>query len=446
MKHLKPYKIFEAFDTKEIHQTLNDICLDVKDEGFSVQVSSDYLIIFKEDFGGNGIKSFLLSDIKDTISRVYNYLGDRVVDITYLPTYLPTGRVAPSQPWAKVEDENHLSMLYDCTLEVDAVRIVFQYKNVKNESKHLKPYKIFEAIAPTLRAANFMDMKEHIGDITQDLSDEGFITTVVLTSAANWGFVNEFTVSFHKPTTQPVTADIGEIYVSYFKWSDIKDRVAQIISSINEETNNEFVFEIQASSYDSFNKYWNSLDELDKNISRGGKILKELTKFKIRFINKALNKIHEVLETLTVDDAASNHREMLTPDFVYGVNDILLDMKDDGHPYKLEYYVGSSWQIVTNLKQDMIGHLIGSGVGSVLVGFPNMMPLPGVERYYEQVKEIMIRLFDYISEYPNIEYGVHHYNGRQVNLKWSHDVIGKFVDDSKSKGTIELCLYNKLDY
>lgn len=153
--------------------------------------------------------------------------------------------------------------------------------------RHLKSYN--EAIAPTFRASSFMDMKDHIRDITQDLSDEGFVTTINLTSKSHMNFVNEFTVKIYRPTTPPELRTEEGIYVKYFTWDDIKDRVTQIVSSINEETNNEFIFEIEASSYDSFQKYWNSLGELDKNIFRGGRILKELTQFKIRFINKVLN-------------------------------------------------------------------------------------------------------------------------------------------------------------
>jgi len=149
--------------------------------------------------------------------------------------------------------------------------------------KYLRTYN--EAVAPTFRASSFMEMKEHIRDITQDLSDDGFTTTINLSSKTPMNFVNEFTVKIYKPTT---TGNFGT-YGTYFKWDDVKDRVAQIISSVNEETNNEFVFEIQANSHDSFQKYWNSLEELDKNLFRGGKILKELTQFKIRFINKVIN-------------------------------------------------------------------------------------------------------------------------------------------------------------
>jgi hypothetical protein len=157
--------------------------------------------------------------------------------------------------------------------------------------KHLKTYKIFEAIAPTFRAGDFMDMKEHIKDITQDLSDEGFEILVNLTSKSHMGYVSEFIVRFERKI-----ADAEKKIRPHFprgqdfSWDEIKDRVTQIISSVNEETNNEFVFEIQAFCYDSFNKY-TSLDEVYKNLSRGGRLLREMTSLRIRFINKVINKM-----------------------------------------------------------------------------------------------------------------------------------------------------------
>ena len=84
MKHLKTYKIFESID---IIDTLNDICLELNDDGFKgygsngsdvkpVRVKGNFetvvtLLMTKDD-------GFYFDDIKDIIYRITGILGDKL--------------------------------------------------------------------------------------------------------------------------------------------------------------------------------------------------------------------------------------------------------------------------------------------------------------------------------------------------------------------------------
>ena len=91
MKHLKSYKIFESVD---IINTLNDICLELNDDGFRGYGSSDSDVkpvrasgSFERDEGVSILMTkdggFYFDDIKDIIYRITYILGDKLDTFKY---------------------------------------------------------------------------------------------------------------------------------------------------------------------------------------------------------------------------------------------------------------------------------------------------------------------------------------------------------------------------
>lgn len=89
MKHLKSYKIFESID---IINTLNDICLELNDDGFRGYGSSDSDVKPVRASGsfGQGVSilmtkdgGFYFDDIKDIIYRITDILGDKLDTFKY---------------------------------------------------------------------------------------------------------------------------------------------------------------------------------------------------------------------------------------------------------------------------------------------------------------------------------------------------------------------------
>lgn len=93
MRYLKTYKIFESVD---IINTLNDICLELNDDGFSY---GDKPVMVR-DSDGQGDKysvitmtkkgGFYFNDIKDIIYRIKDILGDKITSFNYKKTQDPS--------------------------------------------------------------------------------------------------------------------------------------------------------------------------------------------------------------------------------------------------------------------------------------------------------------------------------------------------------------------
>lgn len=95
MKHLKLYKIFESKDIEiEIREYLNDIFLELEDDGFEVEVDSrwirtsdieehtGYEVKIKKIFTGFPINTFLLKNIYEYILTCKSYLKENGFFIT----------------------------------------------------------------------------------------------------------------------------------------------------------------------------------------------------------------------------------------------------------------------------------------------------------------------------------------------------------------------------
>ena len=86
MKHIKSKKLFESITDYEISD-IKDICLELGDKGFNVQVNS-VNIIPATKYNVWIVKSiqdtyveFLYSEVEEVIDRLKDYLGDKITNI-----------------------------------------------------------------------------------------------------------------------------------------------------------------------------------------------------------------------------------------------------------------------------------------------------------------------------------------------------------------------------
>ena len=87
MKHLKTIRIFESLTDKvksfftipsrESIEDVKDICLELTDEGYVVDISDDYVICTILIYGES---KFNYEDIKETVERLQSYLGEKIQD------------------------------------------------------------------------------------------------------------------------------------------------------------------------------------------------------------------------------------------------------------------------------------------------------------------------------------------------------------------------------
>ena len=81
MKHIKTYKIFESSENDEVKQYLEDIFLELEDEGFDVGIvrwERFKVIISKFSTDGTSIlERFKLKDVYDSIQMARSYMLDK---------------------------------------------------------------------------------------------------------------------------------------------------------------------------------------------------------------------------------------------------------------------------------------------------------------------------------------------------------------------------------
>ena len=93
MKHIKTYKIFEHDELDSIYYDvevvldLKDICLELKDVGFTIQFNSNddnsvYLSI--KMIGESSLLNYYWGDIDEYVQRIIDYLGNRLIKMLYI--------------------------------------------------------------------------------------------------------------------------------------------------------------------------------------------------------------------------------------------------------------------------------------------------------------------------------------------------------------------------
>ena len=76
MKYIKSYKIFEQ-SSAEISQTIEDICQDLKDDGFSIEVErGTFDDIYRILVFIRNERSFTYEEISNVVDRITTYLKE----------------------------------------------------------------------------------------------------------------------------------------------------------------------------------------------------------------------------------------------------------------------------------------------------------------------------------------------------------------------------------
>jgi len=98
MKHLKTYKIFESY----IKHDIDDILLELEDEGFTTTVTNRFIRIWKHN------TRFKYVEIEDVVERLMNFLDDKFKKITIVSRntdYYTFPRPAKKVPFWKWVDK-----------------------------------------------------------------------------------------------------------------------------------------------------------------------------------------------------------------------------------------------------------------------------------------------------------------------------------------------------
>jgi hypothetical protein len=98
MRYLKTYKIFESLSTEDVREDLTEICYELTDDRFGIKIYDDSDFPGWGHIPGTGMnvprverddkilciylsnqdsRGFSLSEVRDVILRVIDYLGDR---------------------------------------------------------------------------------------------------------------------------------------------------------------------------------------------------------------------------------------------------------------------------------------------------------------------------------------------------------------------------------
>ena len=103
MKHIKTKKTFESLTDKvksfftipsrESIEDVKDICLELTDEGYVVDISDDYVICTIVIHGGVQLseelpesKVFSYNDVEEVVERLQSYLGKRIRSNQFFPS------------------------------------------------------------------------------------------------------------------------------------------------------------------------------------------------------------------------------------------------------------------------------------------------------------------------------------------------------------------------
>lgn len=150
--------------------------------------------------------------------------------------------------------------------------------------RYIKKYKLFEAISKFF-GYDISRVNDIVDDVTQDLKDEGFIINVSFTKrpmtvrSVQGSYLTSFKILIKKRT--------DKVYIIPFNWSDVSDRVEQLISTLIEDTQKEYIYSITTRYYDNYRWYGgrseDGLSEYKTGSKFGGQKFKELTSLEIEF-------------------------------------------------------------------------------------------------------------------------------------------------------------------
>jgi len=171
------------------------------------------------------------------------------------------------------------------------------------------------------------------------------------------------------------------------------------------------------------------------------------------------------LKTIKLFEARSP-QDYIPIEVIDNINDILLDLSDNGYTYKMSYYIKESDWIdskESGLKQDEVESIIikllnirsqsfaGYAVTDYFQGsFDGNKYNKNKNEYAETLKLVLDHLITYINSI-DYDFNIHHNNkllyktgDKEMKMNWHNDNINKFVDYViYGGGDIELCFYTK---
>lgn len=132
MKYLSTYRIFEDQSVeKEIRDTLNDISLEMKDDGYLVGVTINprgdthligaVCINIDQEYDINDENSFRVADVVDSIKRIISYMEEE----GYRSTTISLGKPSEKVPGGKVEiSKGRLSDTYPSSVVFEPIKYI----------------------------------------------------------------------------------------------------------------------------------------------------------------------------------------------------------------------------------------------------------------------------------------------------------------------------------
>ena len=184
MKYIKPYRIFEADDN---FQTVKDICLDLEDDGYSIDIkkkdgkSNIYILTIQKDDDS----VFKVSDIDSTLVRIGDYLGEDLMFLYHNGVSYDQKSInyVKIQFYSKVESLFEFAYSWNTPIDDKVLHTYVTLSPIKTGMKHIKPHnKISESYQGEFKIIygnNFIfgistDLSDEIKDYTSDLRDNGF--------------------------------------------------------------------------------------------------------------------------------------------------------------------------------------------------------------------------------------------------------------------------------
>jgi len=164
MKHIKEYSSFGSISTNDILQDLKDMCLELVDNGFEVEVTEYQILLSstKQD------KRFKFGEVREYLSRVVEYLTEldiisNVRIFKHQSGWIPFNTLKKPDTWVLVNGESDKE---DETLIVAANVFYDLFTPPVVTHQHIKEYSLYES-------ENISNM-DTIKDICIELEHDGF--------------------------------------------------------------------------------------------------------------------------------------------------------------------------------------------------------------------------------------------------------------------------------
>lgn len=222
MKYLKEREIFENKLERpielEIISTIKDLCLDLTDEGFSIESLPpkyknfyrwNIFIVFAPDLEKADL--FKLGDVIDYLERIYDYMLeigyviDEVSSIDDYVNFKNTSLDLDLNKWNKSESCLTLNLYFSEKL---------------SESKYIKSYNLFKEHLQ--ENDDIEEIKSNLSDYLLDLKDDGLIVNVLYDNDQVYRFKTNDTIPYFRISVydqHEYGLSFSEIEISKYKYN-----------------------------------------------------------------------------------------------------------------------------------------------------------------------------------------------------------------------------------